>query len=160
MSENSLKPKARNGWFWNSPELINPNDSLPMLNLPKYNADSGLVLIGPDAWRGILHGLNKSIYNGMPEAETHKESISNKSLEGSATDVHVKEDTVSCAKDHAVKWTADIASSGVELAPVYISDYPPIGYIPHQDLTGWSYVPRRVFNWFHYRSFAKLMGDG
>ncbi|KAI8903966.1 hypothetical protein EDD86DRAFT_213590 [Gorgonomyces haynaldii] len=32
---------------------------------------------------------------------------------------------------------------------------PKLGYVPHQDLTGWSFIPRRMLLWFFYRFRAQ-----
>lgn len=58
----SQKKEKSKGWLWNdTASTADPSTNLPMMNLPEYDPDVGIVAIGPMTWKGALFGLKQGV---------------------------------------------------------------------------------------------------
>jgi hypothetical protein len=126
-----------------------------MLNLPLYNPDISLVAIGPGSWKGLLFGIKQGVETiKMEQIESNPEL---KSEEPQAitepNSVPKKEEPVSESQILIEDFPIKFQDSGIMKLPT-------IAFIPSKNLTGFTYVPRRMLKYFHEREDAAEAANG
>ncbi|KAJ1567491.1 mitochondrial import inner membrane translocase subunit tim54 [Cladochytrium tenue] len=138
-------------WFARAPAPEHPVERLLRDAAKVYRPEDALVAVGPEAWDAVLAGIHDGVAGPRPPsvpAVADDSAAANGPTDASGPSAF---DAFDAAAAEAATAAPPGLPPGMEL--------PPLAYIPSSDLTGWSYVPRRIYKWFSHRVAMRSVGE-
>ncbi|KAJ3090560.1 mitochondrial import inner membrane translocase subunit tim54 [Quaeritorhiza haematococci] len=133
-----------------SQQIQPPMDPIQaFMQRPKYNPEEGLIAVGPEAWGELLTGISEGFLSLRPSQQ--QESSTPTNTDSDSSDSSSNESTT------PVEPTFDLSESNLPQAPYF--QPPTIGFIPGQNLVGWTRFPHRIYRWFIERKVMEEVGE-
>ncbi|KAL2914194.1 mitochondrial import inner membrane translocase subunit tim54 [Polyrhizophydium stewartii] len=136
------------------------NDALlpPGLRLPKYNPATGLVAVGPLAWRNMLLGLSAGNQT-VPVTVTETVPVSKTGTAAGPADAGAASDAQASPEETTIvtKTVPSAHSEDNQIHPAVA--FPPLGYITGKNQSGWSGFPKRIVGFFRQHVIAGQVGE-